>query len=66
LLEWQGLNTTFSFLLAEMGSLELFCLGWPQNSVFRIFASQVARIKGMSHCAWFSSSSMPIYSYLKF
>jgi hypothetical protein len=37
------------FLLAEMGSLKLFCLGWPPTAILLISSSHVARITGVSH-----------------
>jgi hypothetical protein len=29
-----------------------FCLGWPWTNIFLISVSWVARIMGLSHCAW--------------
>jgi hypothetical protein len=40
--------------LVEMGVLLTFCLGWPQTLILLIFAFQVARNTGFSHCAWAS------------
>jgi hypothetical protein len=33
----------------EMGSLKLFCPGWPGTTVLPFSASQVTKITGMSH-----------------
>jgi hypothetical protein len=34
-----------------------FCLGWPRTTIFLISASRVARITGVSHCAWVREAS---------
>jgi hypothetical protein len=38
-------------LICEIGSYELFCIGWPQTMILQISSSWVAMIRGMSCCA---------------
>jgi hypothetical protein len=44
-----ALCTGWLGLLVEMGSDELFCLGWPGTMIFLISISRVTRIIGMIH-----------------
>jgi hypothetical protein len=43
--------TTMSDLFVEMGVRISFFLGWPQTLILLIYASWLAGITGVSHCA---------------
>jgi hypothetical protein len=52
-----GMYDHAQLLLTEMGSHELFCLGWPQTTILPKSASQVARITGMSYHSWLANEN---------
>jgi hypothetical protein len=50
--------------LHEIGSRGTICLGWLWTSILLISTSWVARITGMSHCAWQVMLNTFLYIYL--
>jgi hypothetical protein len=49
-------------LLVQVGSHELFCLGWPQTKIISLSTSLGARIAGMTHHTQFFLLSFSLLS----
>jgi hypothetical protein len=56
--------TNVQLLLDEMGVFQNFWGDWPGTMIVLISISQVARITGVSHCAWLLTKVLKDKNYI--